>query len=100
MHPLLIGLRLSACYCVISRTVQATGQEKGTYVCRPAWLVLNACVGGEQAFLQDYPNWSKSIDQINSAGAGNHGVWKYYKVRAVMKVPCVWGSFFIPPGVG
>lgn len=35
-----------------------------------------------QVFLQDYPKWAKTVEQINAAGAMNHGVWKYYKVGA------------------
>ena len=29
--------------------------------------------------IQDYPKWSKSIDDINHAEAINHGLWAYYK---------------------
>jgi hypothetical protein len=31
--------------------------------------------------LQDYPKWARTVEQINAAGAMNHGVWKYYKVN-------------------
>jgi len=33
----------------------------------------------DKVFLQDYPKWARTVEQINAAGAMNHGVWKYYK---------------------
>ncbi|EKX36939.1 hypothetical protein GUITHDRAFT_165628 [Guillardia theta CCMP2712] len=29
--------------------------------------------------FEDYPTWTKTVDQINEVGKVNHGVWTYYK---------------------
>eukprot|EP00960_Hanusia_phi_P017229 507177-Hanusia_phi.AAC.1 len=29
--------------------------------------------------FEDYPTWTKTVDQINAVGKVNHGVWTYYK---------------------
>lgn len=44
-------------------------------------VVCDHCVTTSQVFLQDYPKWARTVEQINAAGAMNHGVWKYYKVN-------------------
>ena len=49
----------------------------------PASLTIEASdlqtLTRDNADLQDYPSWSKTIDDINAAKPVHHGLWAYYK---------------------
>jgi hypothetical protein len=49
----------------------------------PATLTIDAAalehLAVDKTDLQDYPSWSKTVEDINAAPAINHGLWAYYK---------------------
>ena len=49
----------------------------------PAALTIDAAslehLAVDKTDLQDYPSWSKTVDDINAAPALSHGLWAYYK---------------------
>jgi hypothetical protein len=49
----------------------------------PSELTIDAAslehLAVDKTDLQDYPSWSKTVDDINAAPAIHHGLWAYYK---------------------
>jgi len=49
----------------------------------PSALTMDAAalehLAVDKTDLQDYPSWSKTVDDINAAPALSHGLWAYYK---------------------
>ncbi len=71
--PLVIG-------AVLLGLAFLTGDQKAE---SPTSLTINAAdlqtITRDITDVQDYPSWSKTIDDINKAPAVHHGLWAYYK---------------------